>query len=93
MNEYFIFNRNCFYDLLEHLAIVQTSTLAINFKLRNFLNYAIGILNFEKKFLKFISDTLIWYLCSMLGLNLSCAMTFEPEFYIDLSKNINFKKC
>ena len=34
--------------LLELLAMLQTSILAINFKLRNFLNKAIGIVNFAK---------------------------------------------
>ena len=32
--------------LLEHLAMLLTSTLAINCQLRNFLNKAIGIINF-----------------------------------------------
>ena len=44
---------------LEHLAMLLTSTLAINCKLRNFLNKAIGILNFAKPFLNFIDDTMI----------------------------------
>ena len=34
--------------LLEHLALLLTSTLAINCYLRNFLNKAIGIINFAK---------------------------------------------
>ena len=42
--------------LLEHLAMLLTSTLA---KLRNFLNKAIGIINFAKPFLNFIDDTMI----------------------------------
>ena len=37
-------------DLLEHLAMFQTSTLAIDFKLRNFLNKATGIINFTNIF-------------------------------------------
>ena len=45
--------------LLEHLAILLTSTLAINCYLRNFLNKAIGIINFAKPFLNFIDDTMI----------------------------------
>ena len=45
--------------LLEHLAILLTSTLAINCKLRNFLNKAIGIINFTKPFLNFIYDNMI----------------------------------
>ena len=34
--------------LLEHLAMLLTSTLEINCYLRNFLNKAIGIINFSK---------------------------------------------
>ena len=45
--------------LLEHLAILLTSTLAMNCKLRNFLNKAISIINFAKSFLDFIDDTMI----------------------------------
>ena len=47
--------------LLEHLAILLTSTLAINcqVKFKNFLNKAIGIINFTKPFLNFIDDTMI----------------------------------
>ena len=40
--------------LQEHLAMLLISTLAINCKLRNFLNMAIGNINFEKPFLNFI---------------------------------------
>ena len=43
--------------LLEHLAIILTSTLTINCQLRNSLNKAISIINFEKPFLNFIDDT------------------------------------
>ena len=45
--------------LLEHLAMLLTSTLAINCKLRNYLNKAIGIINFAKHFENFIDDTMI----------------------------------
>ena len=45
--------------LLEHLTMLLSSTLVINCKLRNFLNKAIGSINFAKPFLKFIDDTLI----------------------------------
>ena len=45
--------------LLEHLAMMLTSTLAINCELRNFLNKAIGIINFANPFLNFIDDTMI----------------------------------
>ena len=44
--------------LLEHLAMLLTSTLAINRYLRNFLNKDIGIIN-AKPFLNFIDDTMI----------------------------------
>ena len=40
--------------LLKHLAMLLTSTLAINCKVRNFLNKAIGIINFANSFLNFI---------------------------------------
>ena len=46
--------------LLEHLAMLLTSTLAINCKLRNFLNKAICIISFAKPFLNFIDNTMIW---------------------------------
>ena len=39
--------------LLEHLAMLLTSTLALNCKPRNFLNKAICIINFAKPFSKF----------------------------------------
>ena len=45
--------------LLEHLAMLLTSTLAINCSPRNFLNKAIGIINFAKHFQNFIDDTMI----------------------------------
>ena len=45
--------------LLEHLAMLLTSTLAINCKLRNFLNKAIGIINFAKPYLNFLDDIMI----------------------------------
>ena len=45
--------------LLEHLAILLTSTLAIICYFRNFLNKAIGIINSAKPFLNFIDDTMI----------------------------------
>ena len=62
--------------LLEHLAILLTSTPAIDCYLRNFLSKAIGIINFAKPFLNFIEDTMILYLNSKLDLNLSCAKDF-----------------
>ena len=45
--------------LLEHLAMLLASTLAIKSKLRNFLNKAISIINFAKPFLNFIDHTII----------------------------------
>ena len=45
--------------LLEHLAMLLTSTLTIDCYLRNFLNKAIGIRNFAKHFLNFIDNTII----------------------------------
>ena len=44
--------------LLDHLAMLLTSILAINCVLRNFLNKAISIINFAKPFLNFIDDTM-----------------------------------
>ena len=46
-------------DLLENLAMLLTSTLAIKCYLRNFLNKTISIINFAKLFQNFIVDTLI----------------------------------
>ena len=62
---------------LEHLAMLLTSTLAINCSLRNFLNKAIGIINFTKPFLNSVDDTFICYLNSKLDLNLSSAKDFR----------------
>ena len=45
--------------LLEHLAMMLISTLAINCLLRNVLNKTINIINFAKPFLNFIDDTMI----------------------------------
>ena len=45
--------------LLEHLAILLTSTLEMNCYLRNFLKKAISIINVAKPFLNFIDATLI----------------------------------
>ena len=50
--------------LLEHLAMLLTSTLAINCSLRNFLNKSIGIINFAKHLLNLIDETMILYLSS-----------------------------
>ena len=60
--------------LLEHLAMLLTSTLAINCWLRNFFKQ--GYLYHKLRtiyFINFIDDTKIWYLYTKLDLNLSCA--------------------
>ena len=44
---------------LEQLAMLLTSTLTINCKLRNFLKKVIGLIKFAKPFLNFIDDTVI----------------------------------
>ena len=44
---------------LEHLAMLLTSKLTINCKLRHFLNKAIGIINFAKHLQNFIDDIMI----------------------------------
>ena len=49
------------FGLLEHLAMLLTSTLAINCLLRNFLNKAIGIINLAKPYLNFIDPTMICF--------------------------------
>ena len=69
-------------DLQEHLAMLVTSTLAINCLLRNFLNKAIGIINIANIFLNFITNTLIGYLDSMLDLNLSSAKDLRSLSYM-----------
>ena len=57
--------------LLEHLAMLLTSTHTINCYLRNFLNKA--IINFVKPFLNLIEDAIICYLNSKFDLKLSGA--------------------
>ena len=47
------------FNIWFYLAILLISTLAIYCLLRNFLNKAIGIINFAKPFLNFIDDTMI----------------------------------
>ena len=47
------------FDLIEHLAKLQTLILAINFQIRNFLNKTVGIINFAKPYLHFIVVTMI----------------------------------
>ena len=59
------------FSLLEYLVILQTSTLAINCKIKNFLNKAMGIINFAKPFQAGLKSLL-------------CQGLLEPEFYGDL---------
>ena len=70
---------------LEHLAMLLISTLTINFKLINFLNKAISIINFAKLFYNSylgyhnLKSKFNIVLKSLLRQGLS-----EPEFYGDL---------
>ena len=64
-------------SMLEHLAMLLTSTHSINCKLRNFLNKAMGIINFAKLFLNFIS-----ILNSIPDLYLSCARDFFNQSFM-----------
>ena len=62
--------------------MLLTSTLTINCKLRNFLNKAIGIINFAKPFLNFID---LYDLISkfQVGLkSLLCQGLSEPDFMV-----------
>ena len=59
--------------LLGRLALLLASVLAVDCWLRDFLDRAIGVVDFLKHFLNFIDDTMIWSLNSKLDLNLSCA--------------------
>ena len=73
------------FDLLEHLAILLTSTLAINCLLRNFLNKAICIINFAKLFSKFYRG--YYDLISKFQVGLKSLLRqglSEPDFYGDL---------
>ena len=63
--------------LLEHLAMLLTSTFAKKLLTPNFLNKAISIINLAKPFLNFINNTMISFLNSKLDLNLSCAKDFR----------------
>ena len=63
--------------LLGRPAVLLASTLAINCWLRNFLNRAIGIINFAKHFQNFIDDAVVWFLGSKLDLSHSCAKDFR----------------
>ena len=70
---------------LEHLAMLLTSRLAINCKVRNFLHKAIGIKNFTKPFLNFIDDTYDLIPKFQIGLIFLLRQgLLEPEFYGDL---------
>ena len=46
-------------NLLEHLAMLLISTLAINCLLRKFSSKAIDVINFAKHFLNYTVDTMI----------------------------------
>ena len=52
--------------LLEHLAMLLTSTLTINCLPGNFLNKAVGVINFVGPFLSFIGGAVVWCLGSKL---------------------------
>ena len=71
--------------LLEHLARLLTSTLAINCLLRNFLNKlfkAIRIINLANPFLNFIDDTIAKFKIELKSLLRQGLL--DPEFYGDL---------
>ena len=71
--------------LLEHLAMLLTSTLTIKCLLRNFLNKAFGIINFAKPFSEFYRR--YYDLISKLQIGLKSLLRqglLEPEFYSDL---------
>ena len=63
--------------LLEHLAILLTSTLAKIVNSETSKKKAVGIINFPKHFQNFKDDTMILFLNSKLDLNLSCAKDFR----------------
>ena len=67
-------------DLLEHLAMLLTSTLAITNLLKN--SKATGIINFAKHFLNFTVDTTIKYLNSILDLDLYCARGYQNQNFM-----------
>ena len=71
--------------LLEHLAMLLTSTLTINCYLRNFSNKAMGIINFAKTFSKFYRR--YYDLISKFQVALKALLHqgfSEPDFYGDL---------
>ena len=49
---------NCLGLLESAIMLLQTSTREINAKQLNFSSRSIGIINFEKRFLNFIADTM-----------------------------------
>ena len=69
-------------DLLEHLVMLQTSTLVKIFNFINFLNKPICIINFANVFLSCFFDALTLYLNSMADLNLSCARVFPNQSFV-----------
>ena len=68
--------------LLEHLARLLTSTLAIKCLLRNFLNKAIRIINLANPFLNFIDDAIAKFKIELKFLLRQGLL--DPEFYGDL---------
>ena len=74
-------------DLLEHLVMLQTSTLVKIFNFINFLNKPICIINFANVCLSCIADALTWYVNSMADLNLLRQGLSKPEFCGDLVIN------
>ena len=69
-------------DLLEHLVMLQTSTLVKIFNFINSLNKPFCIINFANVFLSYIADALTWYLNSMADLNLSYARVFPNHSFV-----------
>ena len=63
--------------LLGRLAVLLASALAVGCWLGDFLNKAIGVINFAKHFQNFMDDAVVWFLNSRLGLGLSCARDFR----------------
>ena len=65
--------------------MLMTLTLAINCSLKNFLNKAIGIINFAKHFHNFIDDTMNLISKFQVGLKSFLRQGLsEPDFYGDL---------
>ena len=63
--------------LLERLAVLLASALAVDCWLGGFLDGAVGVMDFAGHFQGFVDDTLVWFLGSGLDLGLSCAGGFR----------------